>query len=282
MTTYEYALIYAALGFHVFPLWINSKTPAIKDWPNRATIDPQQIREWFEFTERNIGIAMGKISDCNAIDIDAKNDVDGFKSLEKKYKEDFQLPDEFLLFETPHDGIHIPVKWTPQIDVNSTTNVNGLKGVDIRGNGGFIVAAPSTLIVNGLIKSYRVNNFKLPITEATGWMKALLVLHKANQSSTSDSNKNSDKKSSFDPTEPMKSIKQGERNNTLLRYASHLRGHGFDKGVVTGFVLQAAKLCSPIFPEHEAQQVIDSAFSYKKTPRRSYTTTRINSLEEIL
>jgi len=284
MTTYEYSLIYAAMGFHVFPLWNHSKKPAINDWPNEATKDPEQLRHWFEFTNKNIGIVTGEISDFNAVDIDAKNGVDGFKSLENEYKKDFQIPDEFVLFETPHDGVHIPVKWTPETDVSSTAKVNGLDGVDIRGNGGFIVAPPSTLIVNGLIKSYRAYGLKLPITEPTGWMKSLLVQHKSNQSSTGNSNNSSDKKSAFNPTEPMTGIKQGERNNTLLRYASHLFGHGFDKGVVTGFVLQAAKLCTPVFPENEAQQVIDSAFSYKNTQQqiRSHKTTRINSLEDTL
>jgi hypothetical protein len=283
MTTYEHALIYAAIGLHVFPIYMESKTPAIKDWPNKGTTDSKQIREWFEFTDKSIGIVTGEVSGINVIDIDAKNGVDGFESLDNEYKGDFQLPTKFLLFETPHDGIHIPVKWTPETDVNSTTKVNGLEGVDIRGNGGFIVAPPSTLIVNDLIKSYRANDFKLLITEPTGWMKALLVQYKNNQSSTSNSNKSSDRKSAFDPTEPMIGVKQGERNNTLLRYASHLLGHGFDKGVVTGFVLQAAKLCTPVFPENEAQQVIDSAFSYKKSQRKSNSQhSRINSLEDTL
>lgn len=283
MTTYEFALLFASMGLHVFPLWKNSKLPAIKDWPNKATIDLEQIRQWFEFTDKNIGIATGKISGINVVDIDAKNGVDGFSSLEKEYQFGFQLLAEFLLFETPHNGIHIPVRWTPETDVSSTVNVNGLIGVDIRGNGGFIVAAPSTLCVQGLLKPYRAINLDLPIAEPTGWMKALLIQHKNNQNSTSNSNNSGDKKSAFNPTEPMTGIKQGERNNTLLRYASHLRGHGFDKGVVTGFVLQAAKLCTPIFPEHEAKKVINSAFSYKGSQRKSSNhTTRINSLEEIL
>jgi hypothetical protein len=161
-----------------------------------------------------------------------------------------------------------------------------MEGVDIRGNRGFIVATPSIVNVKGLLKSYRAINLDLPIAEPTGWMKALLIQHKNNQSSTSNTGSNkksSGKKPAFDPTEPMTGIKQGERNNTLLRYASHLRGHGFDKGVVTGFVLQAAKICTPIFPENEAQQVIDSAFSYTNSQRKSYSQhTRINSLEDTL
>ena len=287
MTTYEYALIYAAMGFHVFPLWNHCNKPAINNWPNKATKDPEKLKHWFEFTNKNIGIATGKISGINVIDIDVKKGVDGFKSLDKKYEKAFLLPENSLLFKTANDGLHILVKWTSETDVKNTVKVLGMEGVDIRGNGGFIVAPPSVISVKGALKAYRANDLYLQITEPTGWMKALLSQHKNNQSSTRSigNNKNSGgKKSAFNPYEPMTGIKQGERNNTLLRYASHLRGHGFDKGVVTGFVLQAAKLCTPLFPENEAQQVIDSAFSYKNTQQKSksYNTTRIHSLEETL
>ncbi len=284
MTTYEYALIYAAMEFHVFPLWNHSKKPAINYWPNEATKDPEQLRHWFEFTNKNIGIVTGEISGINVIDIDVKNGADGFKSLKEYFKTDSLLSEEYLNFETPRNGKHVLVKWTNETDVRNAVNVLGIEGVDIRGNGGFIVAPPSIVNVNGLIKSYRAYDLKLPITEPTGWMKALLVQHKNNQSSASKSSKSKSTKSAFNPTEPMTGIKQGERNNTLLRYASHLFGHGFDKGVVTGFVLQAAKLCTPVFPENEAQQVIDSAFSYKNPQQqsRNHNTTRINSLEDTL
>ena len=49
ITTLPQALDLASRGFHVFPLLVNSKdTPLIKDFPNKASRDPEQIRAWFE------------------------------------------------------------------------------------------------------------------------------------------------------------------------------------------------------------------------------------------
>ena len=62
--THPSALLNAALaaadrGWHVFPLTPGTKRPAVRDWENRATLDPDRIRRCWAAGLFNIGIACG-------------------------------------------------------------------------------------------------------------------------------------------------------------------------------------------------------------------------------
>jgi hypothetical protein len=64
------ALIYAAAGLAVLPLYPRTKEPATKRGFYDATINPQTIRRFWRATDRNIGIATGVMSGFWALDID--------------------------------------------------------------------------------------------------------------------------------------------------------------------------------------------------------------------
>jgi hypothetical protein len=71
------ALHHAARGWHVFPLWPGSKTPAVPDsWERRATRDPEQIVRWWAARPFNIGVAVGP-SGLLVIDLDTPKPVLG-------------------------------------------------------------------------------------------------------------------------------------------------------------------------------------------------------------
>ncbi|MFT5294991.1 MAG: hypothetical protein ACI9YH_001001 [Colwellia sp.] len=251
MNKLAYAKIFAAMGFLVFRIRKNGKTPAHIGWQNEATTDDITLTEWFENDEYNVGLITGKASGFNVIDVDIKDGKDGRISLHE-YFGDISSDAKALSFKTTTGGYHIPVKWTPETDVSNGAEVLGLKGIDIRGNGGYIVAPSSSLTINSEIKFYKANDLLHPLLTPSGWIKELLVQHK---------NKRNERQL-FDPTEVMTGIKSGKRNTVLFTYACHLRNRGFDQGMISGFVLQAAKLCIPPFPIDEARQVIASAFEY--------------------
>src|SRR6266511_3862702 len=65
------ALRYAAQGWHVFPLWPGTKTPAVPDaWQHRATTNPDLIGRWWSGRPFNIGLAVGP-SGLLVVDLDA-------------------------------------------------------------------------------------------------------------------------------------------------------------------------------------------------------------------
>lgn len=251
MNKLAYAKKFAAMGFLVFRIKKNGKTPAYKGWQDEATTDIKTLTEWLDSDEYNVGLITGERSGFNVVDVDIKDGKDGRISL-KNYFGDISAETKALSFKTTSGGYHIPVKWTPETDVSNGTEVLGLQGIDLRGNGGYIVAPSSSLAVNGEIKFYEANDLTLPLLTPSGWIKELLVQHK---------NKRNERQL-FDPTVAMTGIKSGNRNTVLFTYACHLRNRGFDQGMVSGFVSQAAKLCIPPFPIDEAQQVIASAFEY--------------------
>jgi DNA modification methylase len=53
----EFATLLAQNGFCVFPCAENSKLPALKDFPNKATTDPVQIEAWWNGCPKNVGIS---------------------------------------------------------------------------------------------------------------------------------------------------------------------------------------------------------------------------------
>lgn len=266
MNKVDAALYFAGMGIHVFRIKENGHTPLNTGWQAEATTDTNILQSWFKNSKFNLGLATGEISQFNVIDVDVKNGVDGRASLKEKYG-DTRTLSPILEFKTPSGGYHIPVKWTPETNVQNGRGVSGLKGVDIRGNGGYIVAAPSARFVDGKLKSYQINEPTLPMTEPVDWIKDVLLSHKDRQSEK------------FNPAPVMEGLKQGERNETLFRYVCHLRAFELDEKLVLAFVTEAAKRCDPPFPDDELMQVIQSAYSYPTQPRKSH---KLLTLSEVL
>lgn len=132
------ALAYAARGWRVFPT--NGKRPRIREWQKRATTDAAQIREWWQgWPVADIGIATGELSGLVVLDVDTKEDRRGDASLLNLI--DRIGPLRFVAHAiTGSGGDHFYLGWAPGIKNGS--DVLGL-GLDIRSDGGFVVAPPS-------------------------------------------------------------------------------------------------------------------------------------------
>jgi len=133
----EEALRYASLGWKIFPLAAGKKTPCTAHGVKDATTDEKQIRAWWErWPNANIAVACGKESGIYVVDVDvdAEKGIDGRKSL----AEFPPLPDT-ILQNTPRGGFHAFFKTG-----NAPANRNSFRpGIDIRGDGYYVVLAPS-------------------------------------------------------------------------------------------------------------------------------------------
>lgn len=144
MSQLERALALAREGFHVFPCEANGKLPIIKDYPNRATRDPEQIRKWFAGLDRNIGISTSRFADDKAlvvVDVDNKSEKNGDAQILALELEGYELPPS-LEQATPSGGRHII--YTTDRPLKQGVNVLGT-GLDIRSRGGYIVGPGSTI-----------------------------------------------------------------------------------------------------------------------------------------
>lgn len=154
----EHALGLAARGLRVFPLIANGKLPSFAGWKDAATTDPATIRQWFEATDRNIGILCDGVA---AIDLDCKGGKDGVAAWTA-----LGGGLDTLQFRTASGGRHLLYR-DPGGIVNNTAGKLG-DGIDTRGQGGGYIVAPGSTI-NG--NAYSIVEDR-PIALLPGWLGA--------------------------------------------------------------------------------------------------------------
>jgi len=130
------ALQYAGRGWRVFPLRPNAKTPLIKGGYKAATVAPSVIERWWhKWPMANIGIATGAPSGLVVLDIDGEAGLATLKRL---------VIDHWPLLKT--GTVKTSRGW--HLYFNLDIKDHALKcssgdGLDVRANGGYVVAPPS-------------------------------------------------------------------------------------------------------------------------------------------
>ena len=132
---------YAAQGLPVFRLSPKAKIPLAHTKGFRdATTDADTVAQWWGDREDcNIGIATGAAAGFFVIDVDG---MEGDLSIVKMEQELGTLPPTRLQ-RTGSGGIHMLYKWPADFPREIRNKQSLRPGVDIRGEGGYIVAAPS-------------------------------------------------------------------------------------------------------------------------------------------
>jgi hypothetical protein len=172
------AIEYALNGFTVFPIAPGTKTPWIsKKEGGRGCLDATThiplIERWWSMEPRcNIGLATGAVSGLFVVDVDAHHD--GEASIRKLVKDGFTFP-KTPMAKTPSGGYHMFYRYYPGAK-NSTSKL--AKGVDTRGAGGYVVAAPSILYdSDGIIKGEYVWKYSFlenAVQDAPAWLRSRL------------------------------------------------------------------------------------------------------------
>jgi hypothetical protein len=137
-----------SLGFKVIPLVPGQKLPLLKAWQKVATDDADVIADWArQWPNANIGIATGAASGVVVPDLDVKDGRDGLQDLAALASAGRKLPPCPIAL-TPSGGRHLFFRMSPGLKnvVGVTSAGRGLgPGIDVRADGGFVVAAPSAL-----------------------------------------------------------------------------------------------------------------------------------------
>ena len=165
------ALRYASWGYAVVPCERGGKKPHRMLPPQGgvhwASTDPAQIRGWWSNDPAaSIGVATGQVSALAVIDLDVKSGHDGKVSLGEWLRSwGGQLPWPAPAVSTPSGGMHIwlrcalPVPERPSI----------LPGVDVKGDGGLVIAPPSARLVMPLgLDGERAEPVPVPYTWMSG------------------------------------------------------------------------------------------------------------------
>jgi hypothetical protein len=139
MNKVDLALAYAARGWKVLALQPNSKIPlksALQEHGSKdATDNPNTIRIlWGEYPNANVGIATGEASGLTVLDLDdrttARANVEALPG--------FKHPPPTYGVKTPR-GWHLYYRF----DSSISQSAGRVEKVDIRNNGGYVVAAGS-------------------------------------------------------------------------------------------------------------------------------------------
>lgn len=160
------ALALAQGGFKVFPVAKGAKgPPLVKDWPARASSDPEVVRQFWTATPgANLGIHCEGLL---VLDIDPKKGgEESFAALDMTYG--FLEPT--LMTRTPSGGRHLYFR-LPEGHPGVSNSVGALgPGLDIRSTGGYVLAPGSETPAG----RYEWAGRHQELTPAPGWLVAKL------------------------------------------------------------------------------------------------------------
>lgn len=242
----KHALAYAKRGWPVFPLFgpkdrcpkdaSPGKSPRTMKGFKDATCNAAQIRKWWDmWPTSNIGLATGKAF--------VVLDIDGVRAAQQIKAAGYETPDTLEVITGREGGRHMYLLGDASIR-NRTKLIHGEPGVDIRGEGGYVVAPPS-IHENG--KVYEFSDPDVDMLPTPDWMREL---HGARKLETVD-------------TESAEPIPEKTRNDTLASIAGSYRAKGL--GFADIFtLLQTANdtRCKPPLEDSEVRKIAKSISEY--------------------
>ena len=245
----EAAIKYATkYNWAVFPVDAESKRPLTPHGCKDAKKNVGAIKHWWKkWPNANVGIATGSVSGLVVIDedLDRDKDIDGFQSIRKWEQINGELP-ETISVVTGRGGVHLYYRYTGS-DINNRAGL--IEGVDVRGEGGYVVAPPS-IHPNGTEYQWEYSPDDIEIADLDDKVKLLL---------------SSGKTDSKEPFKLPATIPSGERNSTLFKLACSLQAQGMTDAAIRATVSATndTQCDAPLDPE-EVDQIINSALTYKK------------------
>lgn len=249
---------YRQLGWCPIPL--DGKKPRNK-WKRyqeqQSTIDQCKIW-WREGQKANIGIVTGAISNLAVVDVDGP---EGMASLKQA---GITLPDTVTV-ETGGGGWHYYYRNTGG---QAKTRAGILDHVDIRAEGGQVVAPPSIHPETG--KAYRFADGKAPDEIEIAEFPAELIAVKSEE-----------KPAEKAALVVFNGVPEGQRDDSLFRYACSLKARGMGRGEAAVLVSFAAAKCDPPFPENEALAKVDSAWKYPDAANKTLFVPNIITSAEL-
>ena len=247
-------LAYQKRGMSIIPLKPNDKRPLVASWKDyqKKPLNIGDLRGfWKETPDANVGIVTGSVSGVTVVD------VDGEKGRQALLDAGISLPETYTV-QTPK-GWHYYYRYNNLFK----TGAGFLDNVDVRNDGGYVVAPPSSVddtdyvvIVdnNGEFSEYGVVP-EVFIDRKTG-------------------SYNSENKKNIDPwiaDALANGAPEGQRNLTATRLAGYFWSRGIQEDIIKSTLLQFAKNCKPQLSEKDVTDVLASVMRYQQTKVRAFT-----------
>jgi hypothetical protein len=219
-----------------------------REWQIQATTKEAVIRAWFNVKpDANVSIVTGPESGIFVLDIDPRSG--GEDTIEEMCKKHDVLPDTPTFF-TGSGGYHLLFKH-PGGYIPTKSEVG--PGVDIRGNGGQIIAPPSRN-PNGYYSVDPEHPIDMEVAEAPSWLLAII-----SASSVHDLDPRA-RRPRFNIEEALRGSSQGSRDQTIFRLAAKMRDEDIPLEMALDWIRRAAENCVPPFPIKLAEEKVHWAY----------------------
>lgn len=242
-------------GWQVFPVEPKGKHPVTQHGLLDATVDVVRIREfWLAHPFHNVAIRCGVESGLVVLDVDGTDGTASLRQLEEKYG---ALPRTASVV-TPRGGQHYYFAHPGSGEIHNTAGFPG-PGLDIRGDGGYVLAPPS---VGPNDRAYEVDE-QAPVAEMPTWLLKLLINRQSELPLFSQ-----------DYVELVAmGVRLGARNTQLTSLAGHLVAHGHTSDQTREMVLAINESrCTPPLANREVVKLVESVV--KRERRKSQQVLR--------
>ena len=259
-TRLQEALSYVRLGWHVLPLHnivdgrcscgnencsSPGKHPLIPNGSKGAVINEATVKSWWSKTPlANVGIATGNKSGLIVLDVDSGHG--GEESFQDLLYDHGGFPDTVEVL-TGGGGFHYYFKY-PGNGYLVKNKAGLFPGIDVRGDGGYVVAPPSNHISGG---DYLFEASSSPedktLSPVPSWLLDIVCdvpTHQLEQ-------------------KPVTPIPEGQRNDTLFRMACSMRRQGMEEETIVSTLLVMNRSCQPPLGEKEVRQIAQSTGRYE-------------------
>jgi hypothetical protein len=240
------ALDYLSRGWSVIPVRARSKRPMIA-WHayQQQRAEVADVEHWYaRWPDANIGVVTGRLSGLVVVDIDTRHEGD--LTLESLTHRHGPLPvtveahsgggGRHLYFA--HPGGHVP------------NRVEVFRGIDLRADGGVIVAPPS---VHPSGKRYRWVDARSLDAQALAPLPGWLLQTIAPKS------RGTGHPLGFWRDLLAEGIAEGGRNSAIASISGHLLWHGVDEQVLIELLLAWNRIrCRPPLPDDEVIRTVES------------------------
>jgi putative DNA primase/helicase len=241
------ALKYADRGWYVLPVKAGGKNPLTAHGCNDATRDSEIIKEWgSKWPSANVGILTGRHSGLVVLDIDpGHGGTHGLKQLIDQHG----ILHDTLTCLTGGGGFHHYFAHPGDRLIKNATKLAGAPGVDLRGDGGYVVAPPSIHSSGHIYRWENANDADASlIAPLPDWLAKL-----------------STRQSTAEPVriEGRAIIREHVRNDTLFRLGCSMRGKGLSPGAIEAALLKHnAECCEPPLQANEVTRIARSVLTY--------------------
>ncbi|MFN8180132.1 MAG: phage/plasmid primase, P4 family [bacterium] len=224
------------------------KHPRTKSGVKDATSDHQKIREWWaRWPSANLGVATGRPSGVVVLDVDPRHGGD--ESLAALEREHGPLP-ATLWSRTGSGGRHF-VFVRPDSDVRNAVGVR--PGLDVRADGGFVVAPPS------LHASGERYEWQVPLGSAIAPPPKWLLDGLRGRRLDSAGGAGSPDAASANGSSPLV-VPRGTRNNTYTSLAGGFRARGLSLEAALDAILRTNAEQDEPSPAEDVEEVVRGVY----------------------